>query len=54
MVNALLELGIGWFLTYKVVRIIGAKGNFAMAIKIIGVLLMIGGVVSLAHSILRF
>ena len=54
MVNTLLELGIGWFLTYKVVRIIGAKGNFAMVIKIIGVLLMIGGVVSLAHSMLRF
>lgn len=54
MANALLELGIGWFLTYKGVRAIGAKGNLAMVIKIIGVLLMIGGVVSLAHSILRF
>ena len=54
MANALLELGIGWFLTYKVVRIIGAKGNYAIIIKIIGVLLMIGGVVSLAHLILRF
>lgn len=54
MVNALLELGIGWFLTYKVVRIIGAKGSFAMGIKIIGVLLMIGGIVSLVHSIFRF
>lgn len=54
MINAFLELGIGWFLTYKVVRITGAKGDFAMVIKIIGVLLMIGGVVSLAHSILRF
>lgn len=53
MVNALLELGIGWFLAYKVVRIIDAKGKFAMIIKIIGVILMIGGVVSLAHSILR-
>ena len=50
MVNALLELGIGWFLTYKVVSIIGAKGKFAMIIKIIGLLLIIGGVVSLAHS----
>lgn len=54
MVNALLELGIGWFLTYKVVRIIGAKGNFALIVKTIGVLLMIGGVVSFAHAILRF
>lgn len=54
MVNALLELGIGWFLTYKAVRIIGAKGNLGMVIKIFGVLLMIGGVVSLAHLILRF
>lgn len=54
MVDALLELGIGWFLAYKVVHIIGAKGNIAMAIKFIGVLLMIGGLVSLAHSIYRF
>lgn len=54
MTNALLELGIGWFLTYKAVRIIGAKGKFAIIIKFIGILLMIGGVVSLAHSILRF
>ena len=54
MVNALLEIGIGWFLTYKVVKIIGAKGNFAKVVKIIGVLLMIGGIVSFAHSILRF
>lgn len=54
MVNALLELGIGWFLTYKVVRIIGVKGKLAMGIKIVGILLMIGGVVSLAHSIFRF
>lgn len=54
MVNALLELGIGWFLTYKVVRIIGAKGNLALIIKIIGVLLMIDGVISLVHLILRF
>lgn len=54
MVNALLKLGIGWFLTYRVVQIIGAKGNFAMIVKIIGVLLMIGGVVSLAHTMFRF
>lgn len=54
MINALLELGIGWFLTYKVVRIIGAKGNFAMVIKIIGILFMIGGVVSLVRSIFPF
>jgi len=54
MINALLELAIGWFLTYKAVRIVGAKGNLALAIKIIGVLLMIGGLVSFVHSIFRF
>lgn len=54
MVNALLEFGIGWFLTYRPVIIIGAKGYFAMMIKIIGILLMIGGIVSFVHSILRF
>lgn len=54
MVNALLEFGIGWFLTYKAVIIIGAKGYFAMMIKIVGILLMIGGIVSFVHSIFRF
>jgi len=53
MVNALLELGIGWFLTYKAVRVIGAKRRLAMVIKIIGIILMISGVVSLTHLILR-
>lgn len=51
MVNAFLELVIGWFVTYKVVGIIGAKGNRALVIRIIGVLLMIGGGVSFVHSV---
>lgn len=54
MVNSLLQLAIGWFITYKVVRIVGAKGNLAIIIKIIGVLLMIGGAVSFVHSVIRF
>ena len=54
MVNAFLELVIGWFVTYKVVKIIGAKGKFAIIIKVIGVLLMIAGVVSFTHLIFRF
>ena len=54
MVNALLKFGIGWFLTYKAVIIIGAKGYFAMMIKIVGIPLMIGGIVSFVHSIFRF
>ena len=54
MVNALLKLGIGWFLTYKVCKIVEAKGNWAIAIKVIGVLLMIGGTVSFVHSISHF
>ena len=54
MVNALLKLGIGWFLTYKVGKIVGVKGSWAIAIKTIGVLLMIGGAVSFVYSILHF
>lgn len=34
--NALLKLAIGWFVTYKVVDIVGAKGKLATIIKIIG------------------
>lgn len=54
MVNALLEFAIGWFVTYKMCGIVGAKGMLATIIKIIGVLLMIGACLSLAHSILKF
>lgn len=54
MVNALLELVIGFFVTYKVVKIVGARGKLAIAIKVIGVLLMIAGAVSFTHSIFHF
>lgn len=53
MINSLLELAIGWFVTYKVVKIVGAKGNLAIIIKLVGVLLIIGGTVSFVHSIVH-
>lgn len=54
MINALLKIAIGWFVTYKAVRIVGAKGRLAIAVKIAGVLLMILGTVSFVHLLTRF
>lgn len=54
MVNALIELAVGWFVTYRVAKIVGAKGKLAIVIKVIGVLLMIAGVISFTHLIFRF
>lgn len=54
MIGSIIEFAIGWFVTYKMCGIVGAKGILATIIKIIGVLLMIGACLSLAHSILKF
>lgn len=52
--DAFLELVMGWFVIYKVVKIMGTRGKLAIVIKVIGVLLMIADVVSFTHLIFRF
>lgn len=54
LINALLQFAIGWFVTFKMVKIVGAKKNLATIIKIIGVLLMIGACITITHTVLRF
>lgn len=52
MTRALLEIVIGYFITYKVPNIVGAKGLLATIIKIIGIILLIGGFISLVDKVL--
>lgn len=54
MIGAIIEIVIGWFLIDKVPGIVGARGLLATVIKIIGVLALIGGFVSLAHFFFSF
>lgn len=54
MIGAIIEIVIGWFLIDKVPDIVGARGLLATVIKIIGVLVLIGGFVSLAHFFFSF
>ena len=54
MIGSIIELAIGWFITYKVPSILKAKGTQATIIKLIGWLLMIAGVISFARAIFGF
>lgn len=54
MIGAIIEIIIGWFLLDKVPSIVGASGLLATVIKIIGVIVLIGGFVSLAHCFFIF
>lgn len=51
MISAIIELGIGYFLTYKVPGILGLSKNISLAIKIIGILLIIIGFVDFVQHI---
>ena len=54
MIGAIIEIVIGWFLIEKVSSIVGAYGILSTVIKIIGVIVLIGGLVSLAHCFFSF
>jgi hypothetical protein len=54
MIDGIIKIAIGWFITYKVCNIIKVKGNWATIIKIVGILFMISGFVNFAHGILNF
>lgn len=51
MVSAIIELGIGYFLTYKVPGILNLPKPPSMAVKIVGIILLILGFISLVQSI---
>lgn len=54
MIGIIIEIEIGWFVLEKMPAIVGAGGLLATVIKIIGVLLLIGGFVSLVRYFVTF
>jgi|GEM_PF-6136447 hypothetical protein len=51
MTSSILQIIIGWFITYKMPSILKAKGTQDKVIKLIGWLFIIAGVISFAHSL---
>ena len=54
MIGSIIEIAIGWFITFKGPKLIKAKGTQAIIIKLIGWLLMIAGIYSFVRTILGF
>lgn len=54
MTTAIISLGIGYFVTYKVPSILNLKGTASTVVKIIGIILLILGFVSLVEGISDF
>ena len=52
MIDSIIELALGWFIAYKGLRSIKAKGMQAKIIKLIGWLLIIAGVISFIRAVL--
>lgn len=48
---AIIALGIGYFITYKVPEILKLQGTLSTMVKIIGILLLILGFIDLAEYI---
>lgn len=51
MVTAIIELGIGYFITYNVSEILDMKGTLAKCIKTVGIVLLILGFINMVESI---
>lgn len=51
MITAIIELGVGYFVTYSVPGILGLKGLIATIVKVIGIILLLAGFVSLVQSV---
>lgn len=54
MTTAIIALGIGYFVTYKVPSILSLKGMTATIVKVIGIILLIMGFISFVESISEF
>ncbi len=52
MIGSIIEIVIGWLVTYKAPKMLKPKGTQATIIKLIGWLLIIAGVVSFIRSVL--
>lgn len=52
MLSSIIEIALGWFVTYKLPTILKAKGTQAMVIKLVGWLLIIAGIISFVRNII--
>lgn len=52
MIGSIIEIVIGWLVTYKAPKMLKAKGTQATIIKLIGWLLIIAGIISFVRAIL--
>lgn len=52
MVSSLIEIAIGYFVVYHVPGMVKAKGALETIIRLIGVIILIGGFVGLVKAIL--
>ena len=53
MIGSIIEIVIGWLVTYKAPKMLKAKGTQAVIINLSGWLLIIGGVISFVCAILQ-
>ena len=51
MASIIIELGLGYLLTYKVPGILNTSKNVSLGIKIVGIIFLIVGFVDLVHKI---
>ena len=52
MIGSIIEIVIGWLVTYKIPKLLKAKGTQATIIKLVGWLLIIAGLISFVRAIL--
>lgn len=53
MISAVLELGIGYFVTYKLPYILELNGNLSKVVKVVGVLMLILGFINLVECLAK-
>jgi hypothetical protein len=51
MIGSIIEIVIGWLVTYKVPKLLKAKGTQATIIKLVGWLLIVAGLISFVRAI---
>ena len=52
MIGSIIEIVIGWLITYKAPKMLKAKGTKATIIKLVGWLLIIAGLISFVRAVL--
>ena len=52
MIGSIIEIVIGWLITYKAPKMLKAKGTQATIIKLVGWLLIIAGLISFVRAVL--